>query len=44
MSTNKKIQLVLDEEAQAVLSQLQINTRAETMAEVLRDALGVYNY
>lgn len=41
--TAKKIQLVLDEEAQNTLAELQLATGAASMAEVLRDALGVYN-
>jgi hypothetical protein len=43
MSNKKKIQLVLDEEAQATLEGLVEATHAESMAHVLRDALGVYN-
>lgn len=43
MNAKKKIQLVLDEEAQATLQALQDSTGAGSMAEVLRDALGVYN-
>jgi hypothetical protein len=44
MSTSKKkIQLVLDEEAQTTLEALRHATGAASMAEVLRDALGVYN-
>lgn len=43
MSTKKKIQLVLDEQAQATLEGLVEATNAESMAHVLRDALGVYN-
>jgi hypothetical protein len=39
----KKIQLVLDEDAQAALEALVKATHAESMAHVLRDALGVYN-
>lgn len=39
----KKIQLVLDEEAQSVLADLVESTNADSMAHVLRDALGVYN-
>ena len=38
----RKIQLVLDEEAQKVLLELQAASGAESMAAVLRDALGVY--
>lgn len=43
MSAKKKIQLVLDEQAQATLEDLVEATKAESMAHVLRDALGVYS-
>lgn len=39
----KKIRLVLDDEAQATLEVLKTATHAESMAHVLRDALGVYS-
>ena len=38
-----KIQLNLDAEARKILLDLVARTSAESMAEVLRDALGVYN-
>lgn len=41
--TKKKIQLVLDEQAQETLAALVESTGAESMAHVLRDALGVYS-
>jgi hypothetical protein len=41
--TKKKIQLVLDEEQQTTLDALRDATHAESMAHVLRDALGVYS-
>ncbi len=40
---SKKLQLVLDEESLTVLQALQTATGAASMAEVLRDALGVYS-
>lgn len=40
---SKTIQLVLDDEALSTLTRLQEQTRASSLAEVLRDALGVYN-
>jgi hypothetical protein len=43
MNSKKKIQLVLDEQAQATLENLVTATRSESMAHVLRDALGVYS-
>lgn len=43
MATTKKIQLLLDEPAQDTLAALQQATGANSAAEVLRDALGVYN-
>lgn len=43
MESRKRIQLVLDAEAQKVLEKLQAATGANSMAEVLRDALGVYD-
>ncbi len=42
-STPKRIQLVLDANAQETLEALQRRTGATSMTEVLRDALGVYN-
>lgn len=41
--TKKKIQLILDEQAQETLAKLVESTGAESMAHVLRDALGVYS-
>lgn len=41
--SKKKIQLVLDEQALNTLESLRVATHAESMAHVLRDALGVYN-
>jgi hypothetical protein len=38
----KKVQLVLDDEAQDILEKLKESTRAESQAHVLRNALGVY--
>lgn len=40
---SKKIQLALDEEAVSTLELLLQQTGAQSMAEVLRDALGVYS-
>lgn len=39
----QRIQILLDEDAQTTLTVLQEATGARSMAEVLRDALGVYN-
>lgn len=43
MGGKRKIQLVLDREAQATLAALQNATGAGSMTEVMRDALRVYN-
>lgn len=40
--TKKKIQLILDEQAQETVEKLFAETGAESIAHVLRDALGVY--
>jgi hypothetical protein len=40
--SKKKIELVLDDEAMSALAVLQNETTADNLAEVLRDALGVY--
>ncbi len=40
--TKKKVQLVLDEQAQETLAKLVESTGAESMAHGIRDALGVY--
>lgn len=39
----KRVELVLDDEALAALESLQSKTRAGSIADVLRAALGVYN-
>ena len=39
----KKVQLVLDVEAQDILEKLKESTGAESQAHVLRNALGVYS-
>jgi hypothetical protein len=41
--TRKKVHLLLDDEAQATLLALQTATGASSAAEVMRDALAVYN-
>lgn len=40
----KRIQILLDDEAQELLSQLQAATRSESEAAVLRDAVAVYDW
>ncbi len=44
MTDGKKVQVYFDERSLKIIEELQVASGSQSMAEVIRDALGLYNW